>query len=256
ARSVLASLTTMRTWSLAYTALANGHRFRPITARSSQLRTSRSTCAASCGPSVTEVVELQRQLEVLAAQQRHRGLQVVALLAGHAQLVAVDLAVDLELGVLELALDLLGQLALDALAHRDLLPCAGDVGVDVAELQAARVDLPRDQAGAQDVGHLLQLELARRGLRDHRVLALEPRFHALEVEAGGQLAGGLVDGVDQLVRVDFGDDIEGGHGRDSKNRERNAARASGAVVTLRSGELLRGAGRADPSPRLGRRRVV
>src|SRR5690606_18481328 len=127
-------------------ALAKGHRFRPITARSSQRRTSRSTCAASNVDSVTEIVELQRKLELLAAQQRHRGLQVVALLAVDAQLVAIDLGVDLELGVLELALDLLGQFALDALAHRHLLPRAGDVGVDFAELQAACVDLPRDHA--------------------------------------------------------------------------------------------------------------
>src|SRR3546814_5363250 len=70
--------------------------------------------------SVAEVVELKRQLEFLAAQQRHHRLQVVALLAGDAQLVAFDLAVDLELGVLDRALDLLRQLALDALAHGDL----------------------------------------------------------------------------------------------------------------------------------------
>src|SRR3546814_6660752 len=94
--------------------------------------------------------ELQRQLEFLAAQQRHHRLQVVALLAGDAQLVAVDLAVDLELGVLDCALDLLRQLALDALAHGDLLPRAGEVGLDVAELQAARVDLPRRQSRAPD----------------------------------------------------------------------------------------------------------
>src|SRR5690606_14044083 len=213
ARGVLASLTTMRTWPLAYTALANGHRLSPITARSSQRRTPRSTASGSKASSVTEVVELQRQAEVLTAQQRDRSLQVVALLAGHAQLVAVDLAVDLEPGFLELALDLLRQLAVDALAHRDLLPRAGHVGLDVAELQAAGVDLPRDQARAQDVGHLLQLELAGRGLGDDRVLAHELRVHALEVEAVGQLAVGLVDGVDQLVGVDFGNDIEGRHGR-------------------------------------------
>src|SRR5690606_13593668 len=105
------------------------------------------------------------------------------------------------------------RLAPDALAPRDLLPRAGHVGLDVAELQAPGVDLPRDQARAQDVGHLLQLELAGRGLGDHRVLAHELRVHALEVEAVGQLAVGLVDGVDQLVGVDFGNDIEGRHGR-------------------------------------------
>src|SRR3546814_190756 len=116
--------------------------------------------------------------------------------------------------VLDCALDLLRQLALDALAHGDLLPRAGEVGLDVAELQAARVDLPCRQSRAQDVGHLLQLELARRGLGDQVLVALEARFDALEIEAGGQLAVGLVDGVGQLVGVDLGHDIEGGHGND------------------------------------------
>ena len=72
--------------------------------------------------------------------------------------------VDLELGVLDRGLDLLGELALDALLHRDLLARAGEVGLDIAEFQAAHVDAARDQAGAQDVGHLLELEVAGRGL--------------------------------------------------------------------------------------------
>src|SRR3546814_11797681 len=101
---------------------------------------------------VAEVVELQRQLEFLAAQQRHRRLQVVALLAGHAQLVAVDLAVDLELGVLDRGLDLLRQFARDALAHGDLLVRACQVGLDVQELQDAPLDLPRPQPRAQEEG--------------------------------------------------------------------------------------------------------
>src|SRR5690606_15079911 len=221
ARSVVASLATIRTWSLTYTALANGHRFSPITARSSQRRTPASMASASNGASwvmaarrgsVAEVVELQRQLELLPAQQRHRRLQVVALLAGDAQLVAVDLRIHLQLGVLERGLDLLRQFALDALLDGDLLARAGQGGLDVAELQAARVDLPRHQPRAQDVGHLLQLEFAGRGLRDHGVLADEFRVHALEVETGGQFAVGLVDRVGQFVGVHFGDDVEGRHG--------------------------------------------
>src|SRR5690606_10704328 len=142
----------------------------------------------------------------------HRRLQVVALLAGDAQLVAVDLGVDLQLGGLDLVADLLRHLALDALLHGDLLARAGEVAFHVAELEAAGIDLPRRQACAQDVGHLLQLEVARRALGDHRVLALEGGIHALEIEASGQLAVGLVDGIGQLVGVDFRDDVEGRHG--------------------------------------------
>jgi hypothetical protein len=73
--------------------------------------------------------------------------------------------------------------------------------------------MPRGQASAQDVVHLLELELGRRGLVDDIAVALELCVHALEVEAGGQFAVGLVDGVGQLVGVDFGHDVEGRHGR-------------------------------------------
>ena len=41
---------------------------------------------------------------------------------------------------------------------------------------------------------------------------LDRRVGALEVEAGGRLAVGLVDGVADLLHVDLGDDVEAGHG--------------------------------------------
>src|SRR5690606_362308 len=216
---VVASLNTRRTCSLTYTALANGHRFSPITAFSSHWRVSARAVASSrpVGPSprgssitgsVTEVLELQRQVEVGLAQQGDGFLQVVALLAVDPQLVAVDLAVDLELGLLQRGLDLLGHVALDALLDRNLLPRAGQVGFHVAEFQAADVDAARGQALLEDVGHLLELEVAGRGLADDVVLQRELRVHALEVEARGQFAAGLVDGVGQLVGVHFGHDVE------------------------------------------------
>src|SRR5690606_419507 len=216
---VVASLTTKRTCSLTYTALANGHRFRPITAFSSQRRVSARTFASSSAPSaglpasksVTEVLELQRDAEIALAQQGDGLLQVVALLAVDPQLLAVDLAVDLELGVLVRGMDLLGRLALDVLPDGDLLPRAGQVGLDVAEFQAADVDAAGSQALLEDVGHLLELEVAGRGLADDVVVQGELRVDALEVEAGGQFAAGLVDCIGQLVGVHFGHDVERRH---------------------------------------------
>src|SRR5690606_27448014 len=181
---------------------------RPCRGRSRRCGGVRSSWPAS----VAEVVELQRDAEVGLAQQRDGVLQVVALLAVDPQLVAVDLAVDLELGVLERGLDLLGRLALDALLDGDLLPRAGQVGLHVAELQAADVDAARGQPLLEDVGHLLELEVAGCGLRHHVVFQREFGVHALEVETGGQLAAGLVDRIGQLMGVDFGDDVERGHG--------------------------------------------
>src|SRR5690606_27570975 len=60
--------------------------------------------------SVAEVLELQRLFEVALLQQRHHFLQVIALFAIDAQLVAVDLGIDLDLGLLDPGGDLLGQL--------------------------------------------------------------------------------------------------------------------------------------------------
>ena len=56
------------------------------------------------------------------------------------------------------------------------------------------------------------LEVARRDLGDHRVIEFETRVAALEIEAVRQLAIGLVDRVGEFVLVDFGNNVEGGHG--------------------------------------------
>ena len=65
-------------------------------------------------------------------------------------------------------------------------------------------------AGAQDVQHLLELEGAGRHLGHDKAFQFERRPF-LEIETGGQLAVGLIDGVGQFVFVDFGDDVETRH---------------------------------------------
>ena len=45
-----------------------------------------------------------------------------------------------------------------------------------------------------------------------RSFGLDRRVRPLEVEAGGQLSLGLVEGVADLLLVDLGDDIKGRHG--------------------------------------------
>src|SRR3954470_9495890 len=55
------------------------------------------------GASIAEIVELQRPLELALAQERHRELEIIPFLAADAQLVAVDLRLDLELRGLDLA---------------------------------------------------------------------------------------------------------------------------------------------------------
>src|SRR5579863_3858662 len=73
-----------------------------------------------CAGSVAEVVELQRQVELRAAQQLDGRLQVVALLAGDAHLLPLDAGLDLELRILDEACDLLAGLGVDPLLEEDL----------------------------------------------------------------------------------------------------------------------------------------
>ncbi len=178
---------------------------KPTARRSSGLQPRRSR-------SIPEIVELQRDLKLGLAQQRHRLLQVVALLAADPQLVAVDLGLDLELGLLERGDDLLRQFLLDALLDGDLLARTGQVHLGLGRLQAADVDAAGNQARAQDVEHLLELEVAGRLLHDHEAVELEARVLALEVEAVAELAVGGVHGIGEFVFIDFRNDVEGGHG--------------------------------------------
>src|SRR5579862_7279947 len=59
--------------------------------------------------SVPEIHELQRLLELEGADARHDGLQVIALLAGDAELIALDRGLHLELAVLDGLHELAGE---------------------------------------------------------------------------------------------------------------------------------------------------
>ena len=92
--------------------------------------------------SVAEILELQRQVDVGLLQQRDRGLQVIALLAGDAQLVAVDLRFDLELGGLDGGDEFLGHGLFDALLDGDLLARAAQVLQRIGHIRQ-RTSMPR-----------------------------------------------------------------------------------------------------------------
>src|SRR5688572_4804448 len=110
------------------------------------------------GSGAAIVVELQRDAEVLVAQQRDDLLQIVSRLAGHADLVLVDRRLHLDLRVLDEPDDLLRLLDRDPLLERDLLSeliaprlLDGTVG-EALERDAALVKL-----GLEDIRHRLQL---------------------------------------------------------------------------------------------------
>ena len=97
--------------------------------------------------------------------------------------------------------------------HAQKLPLLGGQWIAEVRIQGADVDLAATQAVAQDFQHLLQLEFARSRLGNDEFVQLELGVRALEIEAIGQLAIGLVDRIGQFVLVHFGDDVERRHGR-------------------------------------------
>ena len=85
-----------------------------------RLRPTRGLRHSSCR-SVAEVVELQRHAQLFATQQGNRLLQIVALLAGDAYLLALNGGLHLELGVFDHGDDFLRQVFIDALPQNHFL---------------------------------------------------------------------------------------------------------------------------------------
>src|SRR5256885_1924482 len=169
--------------------------------------------AISVGPTprISPVVdELQRDVEVGALQQSDDGLKIVALLGADADLFALDLSLDALGSLIANQLgDLLGVLAADALLDgaADLVGLAA--GLRLADVEGLHGDVAPDQLLLEDVDGGLDALLGGGGDGD-RLLALprDGRVGAAEIEAGGQLLGGLVQCVVDLLAVDLADDVE------------------------------------------------
>src|ERR1017187_6948227 len=157
-----------------------------------------------------EVDELQREIEFLALDQGDHGLQVVLLLRGDAQFLALHLSAY-AFGPLvpdDLA-DLLGVLLRDPLLEAD-----GDPVLLAGELRLARVEgfqrhLAPDQLVLEYVEHRAGTFLAVRA-NLHGVIAgpADGRAHIAEIETGADLLGRLVERVVHLLTVDLADDVE------------------------------------------------
>ena len=105
--------------------------------------------------------------------------------------------------------DLLGVLAADALLERagDLVGLAG--GLRLAGVEGLHRDVAADQLLLEDVdGGLDALLGGRRQLDGLVALPRDLGVGAAEVEAGGQLLGGLVERVVDLLPIDLADDVE------------------------------------------------
>src|SRR6059036_2213328 len=162
--------------------------------------------------SVTEVRELHGDTEVVLAEELHDRLQLVLLLARDAHLVALDGDLHPELRVLHQPDDLARLVGGDALLEVDLLlGGAHRPRLRRAELERPQWHLPLRHLLAQDVGERAQLEIVGRAQVDGRVLAPHLARLVLEVEALGDLAQRLLDGVVDLLEIDAADDVEGRH---------------------------------------------
>nr|AHE14878.1 hypothetical protein asmbl_20 [uncultured bacterium] len=203
-----------------------------------------SPCRTGRGAASAVVVELQGDVEVLAAQQLLHRLQVVALLAADPQLVALDLRLD-ALGALvaDDLRDLLGRVGLDALLDRraDLvglarglrLPGVEDLERDAALDQLLAEDLERGAHPLLGVGR--QRHAAFAGPRDRGV-------RAPEVEPLGQLLARLVQRVVHLLPVDLAHHVEGRVGHLAPLSVARATRACGDPGQCRVRRLVRSPG--------------
>src|SRR6516164_7371047 len=173
--------------------------------------------------SVAEVRELQRHVELCPAQQCNRRLQVIALLAADAYLVALDARLDLELRVLHQPRDVAAGVGIDAVAQHHFLLRSRERGVRLLDLQAGKIDAALGEPQLENLEHLPKLKIHLRLQRHGEVLELEARAGVLEIEALRELAVRLVDGVGHFVGIELGHGIEGWHAVTSR---RAAAAAS------------------------------
>src|SRR5215469_7346693 len=165
--------------------------------------------AEGAGRGLAEVDELQRQAELVAFYQGYHGLQVVLLLRGHAELVALHLGAD-ALG--PLVPDQLGDLPRvvlgDALLEADGEPELLTGWLRVAGVQRLERDAPPDQFVLEHVQDGLGPVLAVGADLDKLPGPGDRGAHPAEVEPRTDLLGRLVQGIIDLLLVDPADDVE------------------------------------------------
>jgi hypothetical protein len=140
--------------------------------------------------------ELHGKIELHAADEVDDLLQIVFGLAGHAQLLILDLCRDLELLVFDGFGEFLGAIGRDAFgARHDLAQRALRGRFRLAELQRFERNAALDALALQDVDHVLEFHLVVRDDRDRHVLEFDGRLRVFEVETRGDLARRLIHGI-------------------------------------------------------------
>jgi hypothetical protein len=164
------------------------------------------------GRSIPEIIEAQGQVGQRLLDQRHGGLQVVALGAGDAHGVALNGALDLEFAFFDGFLNFLAVFGGDAVAHgEDLLDFVTTDFLDLAGVEEAHVHTAFGQLVAHHIHDLFELEVGVAVQDDFFVFELYSGAGAFEVKAGANFARCLVDGVAHFNQVGFENGIKRGH---------------------------------------------
>ena len=185
------------------------------------------------GESIAEVVERQRNVRHVFADQGHGGLQVVALGPGHTHLVLLNGALNFEFALFEQFLNLFGQFALDAVAHLDdLLDLVATHLLDVALVKEAHVHVALGEFVAQHVFNLCELELGITDQGDFLVLDLNAGSGAFEVKACGDFLDGVFHGVFYFYEVGFTNGVKGWHNGLSRAKQYGKIARAGPNATI------------------------
>src|ERR1044071_1193180 len=162
------------------------------------------------------VRKLQGDAQVFRFHESDDGLEIVAVLARHADLILLDRRLDPDLGVLDEAHDLLGLVHGNAVLERDALAQGSPRrGLRILDGERLQVDAAPVELGLEDVEDGLELHVVGGGEDEVHLLLGDLVLGPLEVVAGLDLPLGLVDGVGDLLHVELARDVEavlGGHG--------------------------------------------
>ncbi len=159
--------------------------------------------------SIAEILETERRRKIMTANSSNDLLQIVPALAGNANGLALNLRGDFEFGVANKSGDLFGDRLLNALLDfDDLTGMAQRRNVRRHGFDAFQADVALGQFTDDDFVQRRDLELVLGGEFDFVFFEHDFCLRAFEIKAGSQFFFGLVDGILDFHRADFGDDIK------------------------------------------------
>src|SRR6266702_1820454 len=182
-----------------------------------------SDCAGAPGNTLAgrtrlaaEVGELEGNAEVAGAEFAHDLLKGVLVFGDDADGVALNRGLGFELGLFDEGNDFPGGVGVDALLELDLLADGGVCGgLDLFVLEILEGDASLDHALGENLCDGLQGVFVRAGELDGLVaFELDCGLGVLEIEAGVDFFGSLIDRVLYFLDIYFADYVEavvGGH---------------------------------------------